>query len=48
MNQSIVVGLDVHADSITAAILNGDLQDPVVVKLPADLTEGPTPVPTAR
>ncbi|MGB2959943.1 MAG: IS110 family transposase [Bacteroidota bacterium] len=37
MNQSIFVGLDVHADSITVAILEGDTQDPEVVKLSADL-----------
>jgi hypothetical protein len=37
MNQYISVGLDVHADSITAAILDGDAQDPEVVKLPGDL-----------
>jgi hypothetical protein len=27
MNQDTVVGLDVHAESITAAILKGDSQD---------------------
>jgi transposase len=37
MNQYISVGLDVHADSITAAILDGDAQDPEVVKLSGDL-----------
>jgi transposase len=37
MNQYISVGLDVHADSITAAILDGNVQDPEVVKLPGDL-----------
>jgi transposase len=37
MNEHIFVGLDVHADSITAAILEGDGQDVEVVKLSADL-----------
>jgi len=32
-----VVGLDVHANSITAAILEGSSKDPEVVTLPADL-----------
>jgi transposase len=32
-----VVGLDVHADSITAAILEGSSNEPEVVTLPADL-----------
>jgi len=37
MVQNIVVGLDVHAESITAAILEGDSQIPEVVTLPGDL-----------
>jgi transposase len=32
-----VVGLDVHANSITAAILEGSSNEPEVVKMPADL-----------
>ena len=37
MSQSIVVGLDVHAESITAAILEGDSQDAEVITLSSDL-----------
>jgi transposase len=37
MVQNIVVGLDVHADSITAAILEGDNQNPEVITLPGNL-----------
>ncbi len=37
MNQCIWVGLDVHADSITAAILSGDSQEPEVITLSGDL-----------
>ena len=37
MSTSTFVGLDVHADSITAAILAGDRNDPEVITLPADL-----------
>ncbi len=37
MVQNIVVGLDVHADSITAAILEGDSQNPEVITLPGNL-----------
>lgn len=37
MNHSIAVGLDVHAESITAAILEGDRSEAEVVVLPADL-----------
>jgi len=37
MNQSIVVGLDVHAESITAAILDGDSQEAQVMTLSGDL-----------
>ena len=37
MNQEIVVGLDVHAESITAVILKGDSQDAEVITLSADL-----------
>ncbi len=37
MNDPISVGFDVHATSITAAILEGDSQEPEVVTLPADL-----------
>jgi transposase len=37
MSQSIWIGLDVHADSITAAILHGDAHDAEVVCLPGDL-----------
>lgn len=37
MEQYNWVGLDVHLDSITAAILRGDCQDAEVLKLPGDL-----------
>ena len=37
MDQYIWVGLDVHAESITAAILEGDAQDPEVITLSGDL-----------
>jgi transposase len=37
MSDPIVVGLDVHAQSITAAILHGDSDHPEVITLPADL-----------
>jgi transposase len=37
MNQTIVVGLDVHAESITAAILDGDSQEAQVMTLSSDL-----------
>jgi transposase len=37
MSTSISVGFDVHAESITAAILDGDSQSAEVVTLPADL-----------
>ena len=37
MSKYIWVGLDVHLDSITAAILEGDIQEPEVVKLSGDL-----------
>jgi len=37
MGQCIWIGLDVHVDSITAAILQGDCTDPEVIKLPGDL-----------
>jgi transposase len=37
MVQDIVVGLDVHAQSITAAILQGSTNEPEVITLPADL-----------
>jgi transposase len=39
MNQCIYVGLDVHLDSITAAVLDGDAQVPQVVKLSGDLMQ---------
>jgi transposase len=37
MNKYITVGLDVHADSITAAILESDVVTPQVIKMPSDL-----------
>jgi transposase len=37
MDKYMWVGLDVHADSITAAILEGDSEQPQVLKLPGDL-----------
>ncbi len=37
MIQNIVVGLDVHAESVTAAILEGDGDHVELIKLPADL-----------
>lgn len=39
MSQYIWVGLDVHLDSITAAILDGDVQAPEVVTLSGDLMQ---------
>jgi transposase len=39
MNQNIYVGLDVHAESITAAILYGDSPDVEVIKLSSDLMQ---------
>jgi hypothetical protein len=39
MTQSIWIGLDVHAESITAAILVGDARDAEIVTLPGDLTK---------
>jgi transposase len=39
MVQETVVGLDVHADSITAAILEGESDIPEVVKLSGDLSQ---------
>lgn len=38
MNQYIWVGMDVHQESITAAILEGDTDDVQVVKMSRDLT----------
>jgi hypothetical protein len=43
MNQYIFVGLDVHLDSITAAILEGDDPHPEVIKLDADAPFVPPP-----
>jgi hypothetical protein len=37
MSEYIWVGLDVHLESITAAILEGDAADPEVAKLSGDL-----------
>lgn len=37
MSETIVVGLDVHAESITAAILEGDHQEAEVITLSSDL-----------
>lgn len=37
MSNDIVIGLDVHAQSITAAILAADSNQPEVITLPADL-----------
>ena len=37
MNQCIYVGLDVHLNSITAAVLDGDDQAPQVLTLSGDL-----------
>ena len=37
MSQTIVVGLDVHAESITAAVLEGDHQEAEVMTLSSDL-----------
>lgn len=37
MQQTIYVGLDVHAESITAAILEGDSQEAQVITLASDL-----------
>ena len=37
MNKSIYVGLDVHLNSITAAVLDDDLKAPQVIKLSGDL-----------
>ena len=39
MEQSIWIGLDVHSESTTAAILVGDAQDAEIVTLPGDLTK---------
>jgi len=39
MNQCIYVGLDVHLHSITAAILDGEGQDPQVITLSGDLMQ---------
>ena len=39
MNQSIWIGLDVHAESITAAIIDGDSPDAAIVTLPGDLNK---------
>ena len=39
MNESIYVGLDVHLNSITAAVLEGDVQAPQVIKLSGDLMQ---------
>jgi transposase len=39
MNKSIYVGLDVHLNSITAAVLNGDVQTPQVITLSGDLNQ---------
>jgi len=39
MTQSIWIGLDVHAESTTAAILVGDSKDAEIVTLPGDLTK---------
>ena len=37
MNQCIYVGLDVHLNSITAAVLQDDSHDPDVFRLPGDV-----------
>jgi hypothetical protein len=37
MSQYIWIGLDVHVDSITAAILEGDQESPDVSKMSGDL-----------
>ncbi len=39
MDKSIYVGLDVHLNSITAAVLDGDVQIPQVIKLSGDLMQ---------
>jgi len=39
MDKFIYVGLDVHLNSITAAILDGDMQVPQVIKLSGDLNQ---------
>ena len=39
MDKFIYVGLDVHLNSITAAVLDGDVQVPQVVKLSGDLMQ---------
>jgi hypothetical protein len=39
MNEFIYVGLDVHLNSITAAVLDGDEQAPQVIKLSGDLMQ---------
>ena len=39
MNQCIYVGLDVHLNSITAAVLDGDVKAPQVIKLSGDLMQ---------
>jgi len=37
ITDTVWVGMDVHQDSITAAILQGDSDDPEIVRLPGDL-----------
>jgi len=37
MSKYTWIGLDVHADSITAAILEGDREQPEVIRLSSDL-----------
>ena len=39
MNKYTWIGLDVHKESITAAILDGDSHDPDVIKTSGDLTK---------
>jgi len=39
MSECIYVGLDVHLNSITAAVLDGDVQSPQVIKLSGDLMQ---------
>ncbi len=39
MNEFIYVGLDVHLNSITVAVLDGDVQSPQVIKLSGDLMQ---------
>jgi hypothetical protein len=45
MNQYTWVGLDVHAESITAAILEGDDHQPQVLSLSGDLMKDRRAVP---